>query len=157
MSTQTFVTALHRPFLRLGWVCLAFLLPGAAPRAAAEEISVELRLIWGTNEEKSQKTEHKPVDAETASKLQKIFKWKNYFLETNVVQVIPHRQSKKLEMSRDCIVEIQEMEGAPVEVKLFGKGKLINRTTKPLHRGEWIVIGGDDKNECAWFVILNRQ
>jgi hypothetical protein len=70
---------------------------------------------------------------------------------------VPHRSAKRIEMSEDCAIEVTEMEGAPVEVKMFGKGKLINKTTKPLNRGEWFIIGGDDKNQCAWFVILSRQ
>lgn len=123
----------------------------------AENIKVEARLIWGTNEEKSQKPKHEPVDEETAEKFRKIFKWKNYFLEKTVKETVPNRESKRLELSDQCAIEIREMPGAPVEVKLFGKGEFINKTIKPLNRGEWFIIGGDDKNECAWFVVLVRE
>jgi hypothetical protein len=144
---------------RFSWLLLAgfgFLAAGEPWSARAEEVKVEARLIWGTNEEKSQNPKHKPVDEETSAKLRKIFKWKNYFVETNHTETIPHRQSKKMVMSKDCTIEIQEMAGLPVEVKMFGKGQFINKTTKALIKGEWFVLAGDDKNECAWFVILNR-
>ena len=139
---------------------LAFLGPAAlafVPPGLAEDIKVEARLIWGTNEDKSEKPKHKPVDEETAKRLRKIFKWKNYFLETAETAVIPHRQSKRIKLSQDCEIEIKEMQGAPVEVNTYGKGKWINKTTKSLNAGEWFILGGDDKNECAWFVIVSRQ
>ena len=126
-------------------------------QARAENIKVEARLIWGTNEEKSQKPKHEPVDEETAEKFRKIFKWKNYFLEKSVKETIPNRESKRLELSKECSIEVTELPGAPVEVKLFGKGKFIHKTTKPLNKDEWFIIGGDDKNECAWFVVLTRE
>ena len=128
----------------------------AVPDVVSEQIKVEARLIWGTNDNGSKNPKHKPVDGETARKLRKVFKWRNYFLETRLVETIPHRQTKKLKMSKDCMVEITELSGSPVQVQLFGKGKLVNKTTKSFNRGEWIVIGGEDSNECAWFVILNR-
>jgi len=136
------------------FLAASFLCGGSA--AFAEDIKVEGRLIWGTNDEKSQKPKHEPVDEETAKKLRKIFTWKNYFLENKQVAAIPSRSSGKLKMSKDCEIEITELPGAPVEVKVIGKGKPVNTTTKSLNHGEWFIIGGDDKNECAWFVIISR-
>lgn len=141
-------------------VCLALLSPVAPAfftAALAEDIKVEARLIWGTDSDKSEKPKHKPVDEETAQKLRKIFKWKNYFLETTETAVVAHRQSKRIKLSQDCEVEIKELQGAPIEINTYGKGKLINKTTKSLNVGEWVVLGGDDKNQCAWFVILSRK
>jgi hypothetical protein len=140
----------------LSLLYLASGLAGGVTWACAEEIKVEARLIWGTNDEKSQKPKHKPVDEETAKKLRKIFKWKNYFIETAKQVTIPSRESRQIMMSPDCTIEVKELPGPPVEVKMIGKGKLINKTTKPLNHGEWFIIGGDDKNECAWFVIISR-
>jgi len=134
-----------------GWVLLA-----RPSTAVAEEIKVEAMLVWGTNEDKSKKPDHQPVDAKTAKKLKKIFTWKNYFQEKHVVTTIANRTTKKIELSSECTVEIRELEGAQVEVQLVGKGEPVSKATKPFTKGEWIVIGGDDRNECAWFVILKR-
>jgi hypothetical protein len=140
----------------LGSLSFLGLAGGLVPSMAAEEIKVEAKLVWGTNESTSKNPKHKPLDEETAKKLQKIFKWQNYFLETRLVETVAHRQTTQLKMSKDCTVEITELAGAPVQVQLLGKGKLVNKTTKSFNPGEWIVIGGDDSNECAWFVILSR-
>jgi hypothetical protein len=140
----------------LGNLGVLYIAALAVPDAVSEQVKVEARLIWGTNDAASKNPKHKPVDKETARKFQKIFKWKNYFLETRLVETVPHRQTKKLKMSKHCTLKITELAGSPVRVQLFGKGKLVNTTTKSFNRGEWIVIGGEDSNECAWFVILNR-
>jgi hypothetical protein len=143
------------PRLALALLLGSFLLSHPI-QAFAEDIKVEARLVWGTNEEESKKPNHKPVDAKTAKKLQKIFTWKNYFLEKRVVAVVPNRKAERIQLSPECTVEIRELAGPPVEVLLIGKGEVVSKANKSFTKGEWIVIGGEDQNECAWFVILKR-
>jgi len=126
-------------------------------RVQAEDLKVEARLIWGTNDAKSGNKKHKPIDGPTAEKLREVFKWKNYFVETTHNVTVMSRQSKTLEMSADCKIEIRELPSEPIEVKLIGKGKLVNKTTKPLRKGELFIIGGDDENKCAWFVLIEKK
>src|SRR5881397_732703 len=103
---------------RLLLFALVFLL--AAVGAHAEEIKLEAKLIWASNEPKSPKKEHKPVDDATAEKLRKIRpQWKYFFVETNVVQIVPSRGSNKFTLSKECTLEITELEGPRVEVKLI--------------------------------------
>ena len=125
--------------------------------AQAENLKLEARLIWGTNDSKSTNDKHKPVDEATNKKLGKIFKWKHYFVETTHKVSVKSRTSRKLKMSKDCTIEIKELPNAPIEVKLIGKGKVINKTRKPLKKGELFIIGGDDKNQCAWFVVIEKK
>lgn len=122
--------------------------------AQAGEIKVDATLIWGTNEAQSPNPQHRPVNAEMARRLAKVFKWKNYFQEKRVVQVIPTKAAKRFRMSPKCEIEITEMDGPKVEVKLYGEGKLVNKTTKPLLKGDFLTIGGDDKGDNSWFVII---
>ena len=124
--------------------------------ALAEEMKVRAQLVWGTNLKESKKPGHKPVDEETAEKLQKIFTWKNYFLEKNVVATVPNRGTETIQLSKKCTVKIRELPGSSVEIQLIGKGRPVQNATKAFPKGEWIIIGGDDRNECAWFVILKR-
>jgi hypothetical protein len=136
---------------------LAFFLCSIVPASvSAKELKLEAKLIWGTNEEKSPEPAHKPIDPATAEKLRKVFKWKNYFVVTNQVKMIPSRGSNRFDLSKQCVIEVTELEGAWVEVKLIGEGKEINKTKKTLNKGESFTYGKDDKNDNAWFVIITE-
>src|SRR3954469_10503123 len=111
---------LRRSF-RLGvlrW-CLLLLFGLAAVELRAEDLNVEAQLIWGTNADKSPNPSHKPVDQATAEKLRKVFKWKNYFLVHKENSVVPSRTTKQVKLSKKCAVEITELAGPKVEVKLI--------------------------------------
>lgn len=145
-------------FPRIGIVrwCLLLILGFTAIELRAEELKVEAQLIWGANAEKSPDASHKPVDKVTADKLKNVFKWKNYFLVNKQNAVIPNRGTKQIQLSRQCAVEITELPGPKVEVKLIGEHKPVNKTVKSLSKGEFFVIAGDDKNESAWFVVITQ-
>ena len=142
---------------RGGRCLLAFLvLCGSTLESTAAELKLEAKLIWATNDNTSPDPNHKPVDPATAEKLRKVFKWKNYFVVNRLVKVVPSRGSNRFELSKQCTVEIRELEGPRVEVKLIGEGKEVHKTTKSLSKGEWFTYAGDDKNESAWFVIITE-
>lgn len=123
--------------------------------AQAKELKLEVKLIWGTNDEKSPKKEHAPVDEATAAKLRKVFPWKYYFVEKKVTGVVPSRGSNQFKMSGKCSIEITELEGPRVEVKLIGKGEPVHKAIKEIRKGEWFVYTGDDaKREHGWLVII---
>ncbi|MEY2409481.1 MAG: hypothetical protein QOF48_2151 [Verrucomicrobiota bacterium] len=151
MSLPRFFRGIRLPLLFL----LVSLLGGAV--AHAKELKIETKLIWGTNEEKSPKKEHEPVDEATAAKLRKVFKWKNYFVERKVTGTVPSRGSNQFKLSDKCIIEITELEGPKVEVKLIGKGQPVHKAIQEIRKGEWFVYtGDDDKHECSWFVIITE-
>jgi hypothetical protein len=129
----------------------------AAEAVQASDLKLQAQLIWGTNDEKSPNPEHKPVDPVLAKKLGKIFKWKNYFEVNRQNAMIPSRQSRKLTMSKRCVIEVQELEGPRVEVRLFGDGKLVNKTVEALTPGGLLTVAGPDKNENAWFIVLQAE
>ncbi len=133
-------------------VILAFLIPATPAKAANLKLSIHL--VWGSNEEKLPNSNYKKLNEEMANKLKKIFKWKYYFEISKQTVDVPTRSTKKFNVSKKCDIEITEMEGPRVEVKLYGEGKLINRTVKSLTKDELFTIAGDDKNETAWFVII---
>lgn len=133
-------------------VLLAFLIPATPVKAA--NLKLDIYLVWASNDEKVPNSNSKKLNNEMANKLKKIFKWKYYFEISKQQGEIPSRATKKFNVSKKCDIEITEMEGPKVEVKLYGEGKLINRTIKSLTKDELFTIAGDDKNETAWFVII---
>ena len=89
-------------------------------------------------------------------KLCKVFKWKNYFVVNRVIKPVPSRGSNHFKLSDECTIEIKELEGPKVEVKLIGKGKEVHKTTLTISTGQSVVYSGDDKNQSAWFVIITE-
>jgi hypothetical protein len=146
------VNSISKTFLRFFLVLLLVLLPAAQIRAT--ELKLEAKLIWGTDGESSPDPTQKRVDEATATKLRKVFKWKNYFEINRQTATIPSRSTRQITMSKKCTIEITEMPGPAVEVTLIGDGKPVNKTTRHLAKGEWFTIGGEDKNGSAWFVIV---
>ena len=133
-------------------VALFLALVFACPLHAAN-LKMEAKLVWGSNEPSK---DHKPVDAAVAEKLQSSFKWKYYYVMNTVVADIPSRETRKLKVSDPCTIEITELEGPKIEVKVIGKGVPVSKTVKQIVKGEFIIIGGDAENKCAWFVVLTQ-
>ena len=144
-----------KPVSLAGWLLLLAL--GLCMPAAASDLKVEAKLIWGTNDEHyGNPNKYTRVDEPTAQKFRDTFKWKYYYVVNQQTTNIPSRQTKRVKMSNPCAIDITELPGDRVEVKLFGEGKALNKTVKPLKKGELLVIAGGDKNDSAWFVIVTQ-
>ena len=150
MSRRLFSRRAARCFLAL------LLLVGGTLDSLAANLKLEAKLIWGSDDEKSPNPDHKEVDAATREKLCKVFKWKHYFVVNRVVKEVPSRSSNQFKLSQDCTIEIKELEGPKVEVKLIGKGKEVHKTTLTISKGQSVVYSGDDTNQSAWFVIITE-
>ncbi|HXG47885.1 MAG TPA: hypothetical protein VNO52_09690 [Methylomirabilota bacterium] len=122
----------------------------------AEDLKLEARLIWGTNDDTPPPQECKKLDDETAKKLTNVFKWKHYYQISKVLTNVPSRGTARIQMSKVCEIEITELQGAKVEVSLFGKGKKVNKTVENFSKGSFFTLGGDDKNDTAWFVLVTQ-
>jgi hypothetical protein len=144
---------LSRPSAR--WWLILLSLGFAVMPAQAENLKLEAKLVWGTDEP-SKDPKHKPVDAATAKKLQRCLKWKHYYVINRQVKPVMSRSSTRFELSKECTIEISELEGPRVEVRLVGKGKEVHKTTEQLSEGGSFVYVGDDKNNCAWAVIISQ-
>ncbi len=143
-----------RRFTRFSVILL--LLAASTVQTIAANLKLEAKLIWGTDDAKSPNPQHKEVDAATKDKLRKVFKWKNYFVVNRVTKPVPSRGSNRFELSKECTIEIKELEGPRVEVKLIGKGKEVHKTTLNIEKGQSVVYSGDDANQSAWFVIITE-
>ena len=150
MSRRLFSRRAARCFLAL------LLLAGSTLDSLAANLKLEAKLIWGADDEKSPNPDHKEVDPATRERLRKVFKWKNYFVVNRQVKEVPSRSSNQFKLSPDCTIEIKELEGPKVEVKLIGKGKEVHKTTLTISKGQSVVYSGDDTNQSAWFVIITE-
>ncbi len=147
------ISPFMRRMIRLGFAALVFSTAVAA--AVAAERKMEARLIWGTNEDKSPDPKHKPLDGELAKKLREMpLKWKNFFEVNRVVFTIHTNAYTNIVMSKQCTIEVKDKGANNVTVKLYGQGKQVNRVDKPLPKGEVLTLGGDAKDNNAWFITV---
>ena len=139
--------------MRLGFAALALI--AMVSVAAAAERKMEARLIWGTNADKSPDASHKLLDGELSKKLREMpLKWKNFFEVNRQTFTINTTNYTKIVLSKKCTIEVKQKDGNNVTVKLYGEGKQVNRVDKPLPKGEVLTIGGDAKDNNAWFITV---
>lgn len=153
-SMTRFLNRARRPQggRRAGWLILAWLL--AALPLQAGDLKLQAQLIWGTNEEKPAGKGLKDIDPALRKKLRSIFKWKNYFEVNRQSIVVADRGAGKARLSDKCVIEVEHFGNQDVEVKLFGRGKLVGRLRETLSRTKSMVLAGDDKRDTAWFVVV---
>ena len=139
-----------------GWFgCLLLLTFTGATKSAAAAPKLEVQLVWGTNDEASPDVKHKPLEESLAKKLG-MFKWKKYFV-VNRQDVPATSIAQKIKLSEQCEIEIKNIEDSRYEINVFGKGKHVLKKTGKITRGAPFVIAGDDKNDCAWFILIREQ
>jgi hypothetical protein len=140
------------PFIALWLVTLASVLWAGPIRAA--DLTLDVRLIWGSNDKTSPDPTHKPIDTPLTRKLGKLLTWKHYFEVNRKEIAIPLNAAKTIELSGECAIEVKNLGESRVEVKLFRAGKFVSKTVEAVPKGDWLLLGGDSANKTAWFVVL---
>lgn len=140
----------------LSVLSLASLIAAARSGLAADPAETRLaaELIWGTNGDKPAGKELKPISADLDKRLRRIFKWKSYFIIERKEFGLADGKPAKVEMSRECRIEVARTNADEFEIQLFGKGQLVVKKRQRIVAGETVVLGGDDKNDDAWFVVV---
>ena len=136
---------------------LFFFLCLIAVTAGGDDLNLQAKLIWGSNGSKPKNPNVKAVDRETADKLRGVFKWKDYYEVRRTNFTVAAGATTKVNMSRKCDVQVQNLGKFKVEVELFGEGKMLVQKRQTIKAGELLVLAGDDKNDTAWFVILTHN
>lgn len=123
--------------------------------AQAAERKLEARLVWASDADKSPDPSHKPLEGDLAKKLKAMpLKYKNYFEVKRLGFAINDKTYVKVEMSKQCYIEVKDKGENRVTVKLYGEGKMVKRVDSPLPKGETVTIAGDDKDGTAWLVMV---
>lgn len=151
------MTKVRNLFVLCCFLVSAALLTKQTALCAQDELKLEAQLIWGTNEPKSPNPNHKPVEPDVEKKLRSLpFKWSHYFEVNRVKFTVPHGQTNRVAMSKECEVVVKNLGNNIVEVTLFGKGERVGTITQVLPKTELLVTGGNAPNFTAWFVVLRQ-
>lgn len=136
--------------LGLGWGFFQ-----AASASVPSETRVQAILVWGTNEIQPAGKALKELDPKLRERLANIFKWRNYFEVSRMADSVTRSKPQTVKLNDDCSVEIKLLPENHAEVKLISKGKTKVTQRHSLAKPDALVLAGDDKNNTAWFVVLN--
>jgi hypothetical protein len=140
-----------RPFFNILLAGIVF--SATALSAGAADLRLEVRLIRGANDDKDS-VKYKPADPELSGKLIRAFKWRNYFELTNKTASVAVNQSRELRLSDACTIRVRNLGASRVEVNCMGRGKEICKGAYTLAPPQWLVLGGNDTADTAWFIGL---
>ena len=123
----------------------------------AAGMKLEVQLLWGTNQDKSPNPKHKEVEPAVKEKLNKLpLKWSNYFLVNSKQASLGSGESKSIELSEKCSIDIKNLDRSTVEISLYGNRKQVMTSSQALPKGEILILGGNAPNETSWLVVLKR-
>jgi hypothetical protein len=149
-----FRISLANPIIWLG--CFLLMTSVGASKLSAADPKLEVQLVWGTNDDSSSNPEHKPLEAPLAKKLG-MFKWKNYFTVNRKDVALSGNVAQKVRLSPKCEIQIKHLDGPRYEINVFGQGKHVRKITEKITKQDSLVIAGDDKNDCAWFILIREN
>jgi hypothetical protein len=136
----------------------------AAPAPKAQpEMKFKAVLIWGTDGEKPKDEEMlegeqlKDVDEACKNKLKKIFKWQNYYAVQEKSFSLKQGEKRRIQVSKKCEIEVEQKENEGVAVELIGKGKSVKKVKHAMPLTDWLILGGNDKDQNAWFVVIKPE
>jgi hypothetical protein len=145
---------LERQGLCRAWFMLV-VLRASVSLAGPGELRLEAQLLWGTDTQQPPGFPYQPAAPLIATKLRNMpFKWKHFYEVNRATFNLSPRAMRRVQLSAPCSLEIKNLGASRIEARLYGRKKLVNTIKQALSDGELAVIGGDDKGENAWLVIL---
>ena len=136
----------------------ALLLTGLADdKPAPAETKYRAILIWGTDGSRPDDPSLREIDEHFKAKLKKVFKWQNYYEVKHKDFGIKAGQKQRFKLSEKCELEVEHSATEGMIVELFGEGKSVKTVKQAMPLTDWLVVGGDDKNATAWFVLIKPE
>ena len=141
--------------LILSILFIGFILNGTPP-AEHQSNTFYVQLVRGNNDDAPPQPGSRPVGMKVARHLRSALNWKNYW-EVNRQQVaVCTGNTMRVCLSKERSVEINLTNRGRRSVIAFEKGKVVQRTSRPM--GECMtVIGGERDPESAWFIVVRRD
>jgi len=134
-------------------ICAAAILisfAGANAFAAQGDLKLEAQLILGSNDEKPKDSGLKPVAKDVEKKLKHLpLKWEHYYIESGKKFTVNADGSKKIALSKTCVVSVKNLGQERVELTLVNEDKTIGRITQSLRKGQTLVAGAGADNSMV--------
>lgn len=124
--------------------------------AESSGIRVEAILVWATHVAKTNDTNLKELEPQLARRLSKRFKWNLYYEVRRKEATVSNKDATHVPISEKCSLDVKHLGDERFEVNLTGKGKPVSRTVESLAHGHIMIVGGDDKNDTAWLIVIRE-
>jgi hypothetical protein len=128
----------------------------ALSAAESPGIRVEAILVWATHVAKTNDASLKALEPELTRKLSKRLKWDLYYEVKRKEATVADKDATHVQISDKCSLDIKHLGEHRFEVHLTGKGKAVSRTVESLAHGHIMVVGGDDKNDTGWLIVIRE-
>ena len=147
--------------LSINWLLFLLLTAAGGTQAGTVEakappLTYYVQLIRGTDQDRVQEAAWKPIGQKLSSRLAPVFRWKNYWeVHLEAIPVLA-KKVKRYRLSDVREVEIQLVNPAEIEIRLYLKGRLMEKS-RQLVRTHMGIIGGDRIGDESWFVVVRRD
>lgn len=119
-------------------------------------VAYYVQLIQGTNGEKPQEANWKPVGPKLSQVLSPVFTWKHYWeVKRDEILVVGGKVSK-IKVTTDRSLEIELMKDGQTELRLYRAGELKRRMRTSGESG-MSILGGDAPGKDGWFIVVRRD
>ncbi len=142
---------------------VGFCLGMVADVDAADQVTLDVKLIWATNHDQPPDKEFKRADDKLSKDLQQAFKWKNYFIINSKEAVAEKNKKEKLEMSDQCRLQFNYLGDDKFEVWIWGtdaktgEEKALAKGTQKMAANQKVLLMGVNDNESGWVVKICRH
>ena len=147
--------------LSINWLLFLLLTAAGGTQAGTVEakappLTYYVQLIRGTDQDRVQEAAWKPIGQKLSSRLAPVFRWKNYWEVHREAIPVLAKKVKRYRLSDVREVEIQLVNPAEIEIRLYLKGRLMEKS-RQLVRTHMGIIGGDRIGDESWFVVVRRD
>jgi len=127
-----------------------------APGAEGQPLIYYVQLIRGTDQEHRQEAAWKPIGPKLANRLSPVFRWRNYWEVSCQPVFVEKGKVSRCRLSDVREVEIALINPSEIEIKLYLKSVLMEKS-RQLVRTHMAIMGGDRIKDESWFVVVRRE
>jgi len=127
-----------------------------APETEGQPLTYYVQLIRGTDQAHRQEAAWKPIGPKLANRLSPVFRWRNYWEVSCQPVSVEKGKVSRCHLSDVRGVEIALINPSEIEIKLYLKGVLMEKS-RQLVRTHMAIMGGDRTKDESWFVVVRRE
>lgn len=123
----------------------------------APSVKYYVQLVWGTNREKPEEANFKPVGPRLQKQLSQVFQWERYWEVNCRTVTVQKGKASRLRLSKDCEIEIDLISPTVRETRIFGKGVLVTKSQRKIKSKGFSIHGGAIEVGGSWFVVIRED